>query len=53
MFAWIKQLLRRLIGASFLTALFDGYRPERHYMRGAGPKSRAVHPDTDACSRSA
>jgi len=23
-------------------ALFDGYRPERHYMRGAGPKARAL-----------
>jgi hypothetical protein len=21
--------------------LFDSYRPERHYMRGPGPKSRA------------
>jgi hypothetical protein len=20
--------------------MFDGYRPERHYMRGPGPKSR-------------
>jgi hypothetical protein len=24
-------------------ALFDSYRPERHYMRGPGPKSRARH----------
>ena len=23
--------------------LFDPYRPELHYMRGAGPKSRAKH----------
>ena len=22
--------------------LFDPYRPERHYMRGPGPKSRAL-----------
>jgi hypothetical protein len=22
---------------------FDGYRPERHYMRGPGPKWRAKH----------
>jgi len=21
--------------------MFDSYRPERHYMRGPGPKSRA------------
>lgn len=26
-----------------LSALFDGYRPERHYMRGPGPKWRAKH----------
>ena len=24
-----------------LRDLFDGYRPERHYMRGPGPKCRA------------
>ena len=24
-------------------ALFDTYRPERHYMRGPGPKWRAKH----------
>jgi hypothetical protein len=23
--------------------LFDGYRPERYYMRGPGPKWRAKH----------
>lgn len=23
--------------------LFDSYRPERHYMRGPGPKWRAKH----------
>ena len=23
--------------------LFDGYRPERHYMRGAGPASKRSH----------
>jgi hypothetical protein len=23
--------------------LFDPYRPERHYMRGPGPKWRAKH----------
>ena len=26
-----------------LKALFDPYRPERHYMRGAGPKWHAKH----------
>jgi hypothetical protein len=24
-------------------AIFDFYRPERHYMRGPGPKCRAKH----------
>ena len=23
--------------------LFEGYRPERHYMRGPGPACRAKH----------
>ena len=26
-----------------LTAAFDPYRPELHYMRGPGPKWRAKH----------
>jgi len=25
-------------------ALFNPYRPERHYMRGPGPKWREKHP---------
>jgi hypothetical protein len=29
---WQEQIARR----------FDPYRPERHYMRGPGPKSRAL-----------
>jgi hypothetical protein len=29
-------------------ALFDPYRPERHYMRGPGPKWRAKHSATCA-----
>lgn len=28
--------------------LFDSYRPERHYMRGPGPKWRAKHPGLPA-----
>jgi hypothetical protein len=27
---------------------FDPYRPERHYMRGPGPKWRKKHQDTPA-----
>jgi hypothetical protein len=26
-----------------MTRLFDPYRPERHYMRGPGPKCREKH----------
>jgi hypothetical protein len=29
-------------------AVFDPYRPERHYMRGPGPKWRAKHSATCA-----
>lgn len=28
---------------SLVSPLFDGYRPELHYMRGPGPKWRAKH----------
>jgi hypothetical protein len=28
---------------SVTSQLFDSYRPERHYMRGPGPKWRAKH----------
>ena len=31
--------------------LFDPYRPERHYMRGPGPKWRAKHPHVAAMSQ--
>jgi hypothetical protein len=31
---------------SVTTDLFGGYRPERHYMRGPGPKWRAKHAPT-------
>jgi hypothetical protein len=32
---------------------FDPYRPERHYMRGPGPKWRKKHQGTPAMQRSA
>jgi hypothetical protein len=32
-------------------AIFDPYRPERHYMRGAGPKSREKHVATSGAMR--
>lgn len=37
---WLGPMVRPLIAA-----LFDPYRPEKHYMRGPGPKWRARHGD--------
>ena len=34
----LKTLLRRIFSSH---AAQNKYRPERHYMRGAGPKSKA------------
>ena len=31
------------LGKTLLRSLTDTYRPERHYMRGPGPKWRAKH----------
>jgi hypothetical protein len=31
------------------TSLFDPYQPERHYMRGPGPKWRAKHARGAVC----
>jgi hypothetical protein len=33
---WLERLWRRLA-----KPVFDSYRPEKHYMRGPGPKHRA------------
>jgi len=40
--AWV-QFLRRLLPARLTTR----YRPELHYMRGPGPKSRGREPGVD------
>lgn len=42
------RLLQSWLKASFLAAMFDTYRPERHYMRGSGPKARALASRGDA-----
>jgi hypothetical protein len=34
-----------------LQTLFDPYRPERHYMRGPGPRWHAKHGQTSAMTR--
>jgi hypothetical protein len=31
------------LGKTLFRSLTGGYRPERHYMRGPGPKWRAKH----------
>jgi hypothetical protein len=43
--AGFRRLRRRLGGAvvEAMRNMFDPYRPELHYMRGPGPKWRAVH----------
>ncbi len=33
----------RSLWRGLLRDLFDPYRPERHYMRGPGPRWRAKH----------
>lgn len=33
----------RTVWHSLRKTIFDPYRPERHYMRGPGPKSQAKH----------
>jgi len=35
--ARLYQAMRRALGLGWIRA--DGYRPEKHYMRGPGPKS--------------
>ena len=42
----VSQKVRRLeeiAGHRLLDRATDSYRPERHYMRGPGPKWRAKH----------
>jgi len=39
----LRRFARRRIKRSILGTMFGGYRPELHYMRGSGPKSRAQH----------
>ncbi|MDO8399697.1 MAG: hypothetical protein Q7T45_17935 [Bradyrhizobium sp.] len=42
--AALARLLRRLVPLR----LTNRYRPERHYMRGPGPKSRGREPGVDS-----
>jgi hypothetical protein len=38
----LRKMVASLVWS--LTALFDSYRPELHYMRGPGPKWHEKHP---------
>ncbi len=37
----LRKVVAELVWA--LTAMFDSYRPELHYMRGPGPKWHEKH----------
>jgi hypothetical protein len=39
----LRRVLSRWLKRSFLATAFGSYRPERHYMRGSGPKSCPTH----------
>ena len=47
-----RALLRWFKG-SLLKTMFDNYRPEQHYMRGSGPKSRSMDSKQDVGSKQA
>ena len=44
----LRRALLRWFKGSFLKTMFDDYRPERHYMRGSGPKCRSKDTKQDA-----
>jgi hypothetical protein len=43
------KIVAYLSRALFLAELLDRYHPERHYMRGPGPKWLAKHRNCDEC----
>jgi hypothetical protein len=47
----VRQTFRRWRFRSFLKTFFDSYHPEQHYMRGPGPKSRALDLKRDVDSK--
>ena len=46
-----RRTLSRWSRRSFLGTMFDDYHPERHYMRGSGPKSRVIDSKDDSGSK--
>jgi hypothetical protein len=39
--SWVNEVARRV--SELIAMAYDPYRPERHYMRGPGPKWFAKH----------
>jgi len=46
-FARLPEAVRHLLRRSGLSWRFGTYRPERHYMRGPGPKSESKSRERD------
>jgi hypothetical protein len=38
--SFLRRTVARWLQRSLFKTLVDGYRPEQHYMRGPGPKTR-------------
>jgi hypothetical protein len=51
--ALLHSFLQRQFSRTPLAGMFDSYHPERHYMRGYGPKSRVTASQHDAGSEHA
>jgi hypothetical protein len=51
--ALLHSFLQRQFGRTPFADMFDSYHPERHYMRGYGPKSGATASQHDAGSEQA
>jgi|GraSoiStandDraft_38_1057308.scaffolds.fasta_scaffold635889_1 hypothetical protein len=47
----LRRGLLRWVSGSLLSTMFDRYHPERHYMRGSGPKCglKESKPDAPSC----
>jgi hypothetical protein len=50
-FASVYRAMRRFLGVSSGWVRLGGYRPEKHYMRGPGPKSRSRQGNRERASK--
>jgi hypothetical protein len=50
---FLRRASLRWFNGAFLTAMFDNYHPEQHYMRGSGPKSRSLDSKQNVGSKQA